>query len=264
MPAGRMYLSSRGYEPSYHRSRRIAPLHRYRKSYRRHTRSRRAKANVRQAFKMYKPKAKVLIPNLMNTRLVGLPRQFPMILRNNVTLAIATPASNLLATYVLNSLFEPFPATPTDQPYQFDQIGALYKKYICYGAKITIQYTNTTTVGSQIHLLVDTSATAPTYNYNLQIEQAVDTMTCNINGTSTSINSISKYVHVGRAFGVNKITKDDNEFSGTTSTDPPRLLYLYVYGEPTNGSSAGNLQGDLNITVDHYSTFFDLQRVAES
>jgi hypothetical protein len=171
------------------------------------------------------------------------------------------------ASYRLNSLHDPRYAAGGNQPYGYDQIAALYNKYIVYGAKVEATFLANS--GSML-------------NCALQIQQPNDTndLTGKTIGFASELPgvvikplygngegrcTIVCYVPIHKALGVRRqaVLLDPDNYGAVVSTGPTIIPYAKV--ALSNAASAGTAPtATVNIKITYYAEFFERVPLNES
>lgn len=185
-------------------------------------------------------------------------RIFPQKLRQTLVYSESFPLTTaaligppVYATFRLNGLFDPRNAAGGHQPMGFDQLMAMYTKYVVLGAKITVTFTaseaayytgdcgiNIQDPGSSIPPTTDTLVESQYSTYGIYVQAGNAT-------TRTLAVDMSKY------FGVKDIV-DDSALLGTSASDPSRQVYGVVWVNTHTGQAH-----KVNCTVKiEYDTYF--------
>lgn len=131
-------------------------------------------------------------------------------------------------TFRLNGMFDPRAAVGGHQPMGFDQLMAMYTKFVVVGAKITVTF-----VGSDAAYytgdcginIQDPSAAAPVTAEHL-IESQYSTY--GVYAQSGSATTRTLALDMSRYFSVKDLL-DEDSLKGTNSSDPARQVYALVW-----------------------------------
>lgn len=197
------------------------------------------KSNMRYSSKMAKP--------------FPMGQSFSTKLTSSITQAVsATP----VADYVIraNSLFSN--GLDSTQPLGFDEFcPAIYQKYRVTGCKIVAKYVNTSTtptVASVIPANTSTSITSMNSARAIAGSQSSISLSNAVQSTPTyhKLYRNSSYV-----LGNNKQTMKDEDFAGTSVSDPSHMWYLHLNAQALDETTA--ITGYWVVTLVYYATFFD-------
>lgn len=150
---------------------------------------------------------------------------------------LAAPASVVFGTpytYYLNSLFQPYPASGTRQPYGFDQLcaaSALYQRYKVNAVRIRLVFSN---AASDCQIGASLIGQANVFSLSgadpqLAREQPF-TVVRTLSNTGTQRTEISTLVHISDLYGVTKeeFRSDINTSTGPYNGNPTTLVKLEV------------------------------------
>lgn len=168
-------------------------------------------------------------------------------------------------TFRLNSLFDPDLTGIGHQPYQLDQLSAIYKRYQVYGARVHLSFSDpsgpTTYVGYRVRSSSNTTVSAG------QIIGAIREMqSAKINHLSESGSErkdYSFYVDMAKVEGVSKATyqTDQADYSAAITANPVKSLFLDCIGVNPN-LAARTVQ--LNIKIVYNCRLTDYVAPAQS
>lgn len=181
-------------------------------------------------------------------------------LRGNNTVAVSggTPALAGMHEYKLNSLYDPDATGTGGQPYQFDQLAAIYRGYRVYGAKIVVTFTNPTADGMYVGIFLKPSSegfttSAKTLEYLREIGRS---KTRPINNSGSQIVRFSEYIPVATVFSLpKKEIAIDASFAAPINADPLNTVRLQVYCLHTEFQEYPTVNFDISITF--YAKMFD-------
>ncbi len=144
-------------------------------------------------------------------------------------------------SYRMNSLFDPPIPVSTDQPYYWDQLSAIYNKFTVYRYKYKVVFANNTDppVPSIVACQLSTNSTIPTNERQLIEDRNTKWRVIASFKQGSGPIVLKKNGDVAAIFGVSKYkVMTDNVFSGSTVSNPDRLLYLHVLTRTASGSAS--------------------------
>lgn len=160
-------------------------------------------------------------------------------------------------TFNLNSLYDPYAGstgTWNVQPYFFDQISALYKRYNVSGARVEVQWSDPTSVSSMHIIRPTTVGTAPTDFQLLESQPYATKVQNTISGNGARI---KRYYDVAKIHGVSKQkARIDDLYSAQVGANPGLQLYLHVFNQNAAGAATNN-PCPMNVKITYFATFFD-------
>lgn len=171
--------------------------------------------------------------------------------------------SNSAYTFKLNSCYDPYDGVSgayNIQPYFWDQISAIYKRYLVTSAKVEYQV-NTPASNAMVVLRPTTVSTSPS---DFQLEESRPYATKRmVSGVGQPV-KIKRYYPVYKIHGVspNKV-KNDDLFASTIGADPTLLMYLHVIQQNVTTAITSNSM-PFNIKITQYVTMFDRTIVSAS
>lgn len=162
--------------------------------------------------------------------------------------------------YRANSVYDPRYAVGGHQPTGFDELAALYQRYLVTAASLKVEASCLTAGGSNIPLTV---AIVPCLEVNTltDIDTAVEqplaksiTYSGSASDTSTYI-SKTCYLNVRKLFGVR--TLDDVDYSAAVTTDPNQACFFDCYMRPANQASTSI--SAVTFTIKYWVKFYKRQ-----
>ena len=159
--------------------------------------------------------------------------------------AITTPANELVIG--ANSLFDPGQASDVKQPYFYDQMAAMYNKYLVHASKVTMIFaTDTgTTVGFVGYVYPNTTTTSLFQNVSNII--TMPRVRYNFTLSQGSVgNKVSNYMKTKRMYNIANL-KDNEEFKALVSAEPATKWYWLCGVQPINQSTSTS--GDYIVKV---------------
>lgn len=188
----------------------------------------------------------------------ALPRQMKIMLRYASNITIVT--TNGLAydhQYNLNSIHDPDRTGTGHQPLAHDQWANLYNRYRVDGARVTVTWLNSSTLGQTCTILGSNSTTAITAT-----ELAAESPVSLSRGMSQYQNSVvlRKYFNLANVTGVTReVYNADDRFESAFGASPTEAIILHVV---TDTPTSVTLY--LNINIEYYCTLFDAHQIFTS
>jgi hypothetical protein len=149
----------------------------------------------------------------------------------------------------LNSLYDPDFTIGGHQPYGYDQVAALYRKYRVEGCRCEVTITNASEDGIAAFLMLQPSD--GTYALAAQgTAYALEKPGCImrvLNDSGSQVEKIDQYVPIHTVEGLKKnVTEADlTEYSAAVTTNPTKFPYLRM----AIGSLANNTGGTVQVMV---------------
>lgn len=165
----------------------------------------------------------------------------------------------------LNSLYDPDFTGAGHQPRYFDQMAAMYRKYIVYGALIELTFTDPSADGIEVAALIQPSAeslsmTGKSVGYFNEMPQAVVRP---LNNTGNQLTKIRQYLPLHILDGISKVRlMNDPNYSATTTDNPALSPWLRFSVGSYSGTSGVTVRAQLKIT--YYCKLYDRILVAQS
>lgn len=229
-----------------------------RKSYR----SRRVKRTLRR--KMYK-KSYRRVPRAVTT-LANIPsiQKLRYVDYTYISAATGSLASRI---YRANSLYDPDYTGTGHQPMRFDQLSALFARYIVLGSKITVTWQGAAAADvtpAVCTLVLDDDVTPPT-NYQEVIEQGKSKyMMVNNNGSRTP-QRISQTFSAKKFFGLNNVKDNQSPYGALCTASPADDAYFTLSLQSILGLSGGvTAVGYFMVTIDYIALFSEPITLAQS
>lgn len=180
--------------------------------------------------------------------------------------AFAGDGTNTFTSYQfkLNSCYDPYSGvsgTYNVQPYFWDQVSAIYKRYVVTGAKVEYKACAPSNKYSFVLMRPSTVSTLPS---DFQLEESRERAIKN--GTSTGGNGsvMSAYYSVASIHGVSPSkVKNDDLYSATVGADPSLVAYLNIMQQNADGTTTANPQ-PFNVKITQYITMYDRTVVSGS
>lgn len=163
-----------------------------------------------------------------------------------------------------NSVYDPDYTYTGHQPTGFDEMAALYQRYLVTAASIEVQASPLSSGGSNIPIVV---AILPRLEQNsisdtntvCENPKAVSKV---ISGSTSDAPSrtISKYITMKKILGVSNL--DDLDYSAPVTTNPTQGVFFSIYSNSANQGSTSIAA--LTVKVTYYVKFYKKQTVTSS
>lgn len=172
-----------------------------------------------------------------------------------------------LRTFRLNSLYDPNYAVGGDQPYGYDQLATLYKKYKVNGALLEVVFTDPDQDGMFVAVQLQTpsaSDTALTNKSSAVLREQPMTVVRTIQNSGKQRAVIKQYIPLSTVSGITKLQfmADADLFSAVTTTNPvtvPRAqIAVGSNREVTNATVV------CRVSITYYATLYDRITLAQS
>jgi len=165
----------------------------------------------------------------------------------------------------INSMHDPDQTGVGHQPYQWDQINPMYGRYIIYGCKYVVSFTNPTADGIFVGIGARRELDA---NHDLQnqsisaIREMKLTTLSAMNNTGRQIKRFSGWIGIHQLFGKTKAQLyNDFNFGSAIETNPVNIAQLQVFVVDPSGLAA-SVQFTLKLTF--YAQLSDYKTPAQS
>jgi hypothetical protein len=196
--------------------------------------------NPRQSFIQrgqlpFGPKAMVRLPYVSEIAVVS-------------TYAAGVTAGN---AYRLNSLYDPDITGAGLQPRQFDQLAAIYGKYIVHGAKITVEFSNPTVDGVFVGIGVRSSSGVSFLGKTLSdVRERQGCQVKSIANSGEQYRRFSHYVTIADLFGItkNQYSSEASIYGALVTTNPVLTGILEVF----TLSSANDSTTRASVQITYY------------
>lgn len=169
----------------------------------------------------------------------------------------------------LNSLYDPDFTGTGHQPYLFDQVAALYRKYIVSGCKIRATFTDpgvSGTTGTYCYAMLQASGGSDTLTGSDQdyIREQPLTWSKFISDTGNQKAVLNQYVSMPKLEGLTRIQwgAEVATYGASVGANPSRTPYLRV----AIGSDTGAANASCTVRVDlqYYCKFYDRESAPQS
>nr|UOF80607.1 capsid protein [Cressdnaviricota sp.] len=189
-------------------------------------------------------------PDEFNTKLVYI---------GSATLAGGVPTPN---AHVMNAngLYDPDDTSTGHQPKYYDQLTAMYGKYLVYGVKYEVQFNNgASTAAFGVVTFNETDISGRTveslqenrYSQLVSLGQTAGSATATVKG----------YMSMAKLHGQAHIDSDPNQYASATS-NPTDKAYMIIKVSSCDGTSNANVYIKFKLT--YYCKFKDLQDPGQS
>lgn len=166
--------------------------------------------------------------------------------------------------WIANGLYDTDAAAGGGQPYYYDQYTAMYGRYRVYGAKFTWRVgitAGTSNLYCPVICMVPWVGSAPAVT--------IQTLMCKKGAIwkqvmpGQQIAYLTKYYSMAEMFGVSKKTiSSDDQYAGTTGSNPPQNAVLQLVVQNYDGTAALTCSSELQVTF--YIKFFGVTTPAAS
>lgn len=175
----------------------------------------------------------------------------PLVYTGNYSLSVGTP----LNIFRANSLYDPDYSGIGAQPQGFDEMCALYGRYLVKGCKMSAHCTYNP-LGVPVYFIIGFSRSDPTglSLSDLLIQPYVRYTIMPDSSSNGSTRRLSKYASIQTLFGRKTINTDDDEFCGTLGSDPSSVVFGFIGIFAVSGAPAGNVS--VRVVLKQYSEFF--------
>lgn len=160
--------------------------------------------------------------------------------------------------YRLNSLFNPLFNTGGHQPYAFDQLAILYKKYKVTGVLAEIIYSDPTEDSIVVGVTIQPpdSLKQLTTQFPEQVREQPMSVTRTINNSGKQVGNIKQYIPISSISGLTKLQfqADVDTFTSVVGSNPLATPFLRLAVANDRGTATGNLMCKVKLT--YYATFY--------
>lgn len=172
--------------------------------------------------------------------------------------------SNTSYGFKLNSCHDPYDGITGSynvQPYYWDQISAIYKRYLVTSAKVEIRFSPPTQTHAMSVMRPTTVSTTPT---DFQLEESRPNAVKRVISTGGNGAVLKAYYKLANIQGVtsNKYANDDL-YAAVVGGEPTLISYAHVLNVNANNTTTDNPLA-FNIKITQYVTMFDRSIVSGS
>lgn len=157
-----------------------------------------------------------------------------------------------------NAPYDPDATLVGHQPYFYDQMSAIYGRYMVYASKIEILSGTNSSVDARVVLRPAIPST-PTGNMDLECERP-NAKCWYVVGDSPHP-KITSYARTHQIYGTQS-KKLDGDYAGLTTSTPVNRWYWLMAIQATDGASSVTCQFTVSIT--YYCRFYDRKTLASS
>lgn len=167
----------------------------------------------------------------------------------------------------LNSLYDPDYSGTGQQPYGFDQMASLYRKYKVNGVKIDVTIYNPNEDGVLVGALIQPPGGTATLT-GKTMEDIAELPMCTyrvLHNTGTQRSHFSQYMPINKLAGISPLQFKANieDFASLCTTSPAQFPYFRIAVGSIIGSTSATCQITVKLTF--YSTFYErIQQAASS
>lgn len=168
--------------------------------------------------------------------------------------------------YRLNSPYDPDFTGTGHQPYGYDQVSLLYRKYKVNAAKISILFSNPSEDGMIGAAAVQASAGtfALTSNPIDTLKEQPMTVTRTINNSGSQTAMVNQYLQLHLVEGLTKLQFSTNveDYSAPVTTIPAKTPYLRLALASSLGTNGATMF--CRVTITYYCQFYERKTQAQS
>lgn len=168
-------------------------------------------------------------------------------------------------TLKLNSCHDPWAGITgayNIQPYFWDQISNIYKRYLVTSAKVELRCSRPQTVDAMVVMRPSTVSTTPS---DFQLEESRPYAQKRLVSTQSNGGLLKGYYPVYRIHGVppSKV-KNDDLYAAEVGSDPTLVMYLQIIQQNAILADVTDNKMPYNIKITQYVTMFDRTIVSGS
>lgn len=191
---------------------------------------------------------------------IGIPKSLKVTLRyvQEVTLN-PTAGSYAVSTFSANGMYDPWISGTGHQPYQFDQLMALYNNYQVTSSSMKVAHVSTATtnlIPAYIGVIMNSSSSTPSFSSSehfleCNLRSARVRTTGYFGGALDSTYGQAKQGTVTYSFNAKKYfgSKLDDDHEGTSAGNPTEQAYYHVVAYSIDGNNPDACT--LMITIDY-------------
>nr|WAE43272.1 MAG: capsid protein [Cressdnaviricota sp.] len=176
----------------------------------------------------------------------------------------ANPATQAIYKFAGNSPFDPDQSGAGVQPYGWDQITALYSKYVCFGSKIKVYFIPSGTETSfQVYLVPSRIDVPLTYTDASDLRQVPGRKMISYvpGGNQSKRNLIMNYAASRRILA----DEDRSTWNALTTADPASLWYWFlVLDKELEGNDGLTASIRFSVEITYYVRLFHGDSINES
>lgn len=224
----------------------------------RRRRRRRRRNNTRVIVQQGEIQYTPIRQSILRFKGVGLPDQYFTKLQWAETYNLTSVGSIASQIFRGNSLYDPDYTGVGTQPYYFDQLAGLYKKYIVYASKIQVTFVQGTGSGGGAFCTVylvpkPTDVALPTSaDEETQLPRCKSAQM----GPNTGGDGVIKISHYGKsATIIGRLLSSDDVLSANTTSNPTQQFYWHIGVQSMDETTTPNIYA--KVTITYYCKFFD-------
>ncbi|AUW34326.1 capsid protein [Circovirus sp.] len=176
--------------------------------------------------------------------------------------SLATGTAGVMGTSAkvsLNSLYDPNMSGSGHQPYGYDQITALYRRYIVSGVKINITFTNPNDDGLVVAVMIQASGGVGAIAGQTAdiIKEQPLSWTHPINNTGSQVCHFRQYLPLQKVEGLMKVQwiANQDQYGALYTASPSLQPFLLMSVGSDAGSGAAAIMARIELT--YYTRFYD-------
>lgn len=207
----------------------------------------------------YNPKNGMI---LVNSKSYGFPDAYKCKLKYSETLQLtATLGATIMSIYRANSLYDPKYAVGGSQPRYYDQLTAVYQKYLVTGCKAKIHWSNqsSTVPANCVIQFGDQDPTGYTLYDLTEFRYSKLTQVGTASGEGNAKSQM--YISMGKILGQNSLNSDPYIYTGVNA-DPIDEVFCTIAATATDGASTVNVYATVELTF--YCLFKGVKNVTAS
>lgn len=199
--------------------------------------------------------------SIITTQDYGFPDTYKTKLKINVYAHLVATGTTNNWVYRANSLFDPEYAMGGNQPRYYDQLSAIYNKYLVLSCKAKVEFSNqSTTVPCTVALMYsDSDPSALTMDDIIENRYSKYTTIGTASGTGNK--RLSYYMPMKSLLGQNSLNPDPYLYTSVGS-NPVDEVYFMVSGQSVDASSQCNVYAIIELT--YYCLFKGTKLVDQS
>lgn len=177
------------------------------------------------------------VGSFVNIKDFGFPQRYACKLKYTASVILAGTGTTSQQVYRLNSLYDPDVAVGGTQPMCYDQLSAVYNKYLVTSAKYEVQFTNlNSTAVSVVSVPTDLSLSGSSFDSITEQKYAKNSvLSINSGGRSTVTHRGS--ISMARLMGQPELDSDPDMYSDVT-TSPQDSAYLTLEAADFTGATS--------------------------
>lgn len=166
----------------------------------------------------------------------------------------------------LNSLFDPDFTGAGHQPYGYDQVTQLYRKYLVQAVKIELIISDPSEDGLVFGAQIQPSSATYTIQSKTvdEIKEQPMSITRTINNSGKQVQRVVQYLPMSKLEGLSRVqwAASQDQYGAGVGTNPTLQPYLRFAVGNLRGTGSGNLIVRVNLT--YYTMFWDRYTQSQS